>query len=1174
MKTNSLLLVTLLLVDGRVPAADNPFATHIRPTEPLSPAEQQKSFRLPAGFEIQLFAAEPDIQKPLNMAFDHRGRLWITDSVEYPYAAPKDRPGRDTIKVLEDTDGDGRADRITTFADGLNIPIGIYPYFGGVVAYSIPNIWKFQDTDGDGKSDKQTKLYGPFGFERDTHGMNNAFRRHFDGWLYACHGFNNHSTVKGKDGHTVTMQSGNTYRMRLDGSRIEQFTWGQVNPFGMTMDEYGNLFTSDCHSKPIYQLLRGGYYPSFGKPHDGLGFDPQMMNHTHGSTAIAGVAYYSGDNFPKQYRGNFFVGNVMTSRVNRDLLIYKGATPIAKEQPDFVTTTDPWFRPVDIQIGPDGAMYVADFYNRIIGHYEVPLDHPGRDRHRGRIWRVVYKGDAEGTRPAKMPPSLADASVEEVVAALESSSLTWRTIAMNLLVDKFGKDAVAPVHALLKTTTSEHARSHALWILHRLDAPEEPFLDLAQTDTTTRVHQLRILAECTDLSISGPLYRYVRAGLVSEDPIIQQAAVETLSRHPNRLNALVLGAFLKEHARSADKLLRHAARIALRNQLLDADEFEALRKLEPARAFDDQFADVATAVNTHVAAEFLLDYLDRQQIPDRGVVASFVTHAARYGQPENSHRLINVIEERFEGDLELQLTLFDSVVRGFEQRGAALNHHVRDWGAHLAAQLLDSGGESAGWQHRSIPGKTRQDNPWVLQQRVSADGDLDSWFLTTLPSGEQATGVIHSPKFKIPQSLSFFAAGHIGHPGKPVVAQNFIRLREAETGQILAETTPPRNDTAQQIQWQLKQHAGKSGYIEIVDGDERRAYAWLAVGRFSPQVVELPKTGPRKTAERLSAAASITRELKLSELKSKLEEMIVADAFDPAVKRSMAEALLAIEPNSQLAALTPLISDVAISNAVRVKICRLIAERDADAIEHALSDMMRTVPSRLQSQIAQALTVDPDGARALIGLVSKGHASPRLLNEEATRQRLAALDIPELNSEVAELTANLPSPNDQARTLIAKRVTQYGSARPSLARGAESFNKNCAACHQLEGKGKVVGPQLDGIGGRGSERLFEDILDPNRNVDVAFRSTTIVTSEGKVLSGLVRRAEGQSLVLADNQGKEFTVAKSEIDQQQKTNASLMPDNFGTTIPAAELLDLVAFLLSKTVPRDSSSPPDR
>ena len=200
---------------------------------------------LPEGFEIELVAAEPDIAKPINLAFDARGRLWVSSSVEYPFRAPPDRKPRDTIKVLEDTDGDGRAETITTFADELNIPMGLYPYRDGVVCFSIPNVWFLRDTDGDGRSDVREKLFGPFDTTRDTHGMLNSFTRGLDGWLYACHGFNNRSTVAGRDGHKITMDSGNTFRMRLDGSRIEHYTFGQVNPFGMTFDRHGDFFTAD-----------------------------------------------------------------------------------------------------------------------------------------------------------------------------------------------------------------------------------------------------------------------------------------------------------------------------------------------------------------------------------------------------------------------------------------------------------------------------------------------------------------------------------------------------------------------------------------------------------------------------------------------------------------------------------------------------------------------------------------------------------------------------------------------------------------------------------------------------------------------------------------------------------------------------------------------------------------
>ncbi len=333
------------------------------------------------------------------MAFDTEGRLWITNTLEYPYPAPADREPRDSIKVLDQFQPDGRAARISTFATGLNIPMGILPTTDGLIVFNIPNLERLRDTNGDGVCDERTTLLGPFDTTRDTHGMINALRWGDDGWIYACHGFNNQSHVTAADSSKVDMISGNTFRFRADGSRIEHFTFGQVNPFGMTSDRWGNRFTADCHSKPITQLLFHGYFSSFGRPDDGLGFVPSMMEHLHGSTAICGLAIYDADQYPVGYRQQFYSGNVMTSRINRNAIVKHGATLKAQELADFMTSDDSWFRPVDIQLGPDGALYVADFYNKIIGHYEVPLEHPERDRERGRIWRIVYRGDQNSEHP-------------------------------------------------------------------------------------------------------------------------------------------------------------------------------------------------------------------------------------------------------------------------------------------------------------------------------------------------------------------------------------------------------------------------------------------------------------------------------------------------------------------------------------------------------------------------------------------------------------------------------------------------------------------------------------------------------------------------------------------------------------------------------------------------------
>src|SRR5687768_11812516 len=202
-------LVLSLLVTCKCALAADPFSEYVRTAEPLSPAEQARTFHLPPGFEIQLITHEPHIAKPMNLAFDSRGRLWVSESRLYPMPAKSPAEKKDCIKVIELAE-DGSAKSITTFAEGLDIPIGLYPITDGssVIAYDINNIRKFTDTDGDGKSDKVELLYSGFGYE-DTHGMASNFRRGFDGWLYGCHGFASKSKVKDLSGAVTPLQSGN-----------------------------------------------------------------------------------------------------------------------------------------------------------------------------------------------------------------------------------------------------------------------------------------------------------------------------------------------------------------------------------------------------------------------------------------------------------------------------------------------------------------------------------------------------------------------------------------------------------------------------------------------------------------------------------------------------------------------------------------------------------------------------------------------------------------------------------------------------------------------------------------------------------------------------------------------------------------------------------------------------
>jgi putative heme-binding domain-containing protein len=1167
------LIFVVSFVPFLVHAAD-PFADVVRKTEPLTPEQERLAFHLPPGFEVQLVAAEPEIGKPMNMAFDAQGRLWLTQSREYPYAAPLDKPGRDMIKVLSDFDANGRARKVTTFAEGLNIPIGLYPYKDGVIAFSIPNIYFFRDTNGDGRADTKELILGCFGFDRDVHGLTSAFRRGYDGWLYADHGFNNTSTLTAKDGTTITMNSGNCYRFKLDGSRVEQHSWGQVNPFGLMFDSLGDLWSADCHSAPVYQLLRGAYYSSFGKPHDGLGFGPEIFAHSHGTTAIAGMVHYDAEDFPPEYRANTFIGNVMTCRINRDSFTEHGSTRVAKEEADFLVSDDPWFRPVDLQLGPDGGIYVADFYNRIIGHYEVPLDHPGRDRERGRIWRIAYVGqtpsppleERAGERRVIRfaPPSfdLSRAPIQQLLSELARPNITRRMLAMTEIVDRHGPSAIAPVKKMMRDKQSAaFQKIHGLWVLQRLNGLDQKILSAAakDKDRAVRTHVMRVLSEIT---VWDARQRdLVLAGLRDSDPYVERAAADALGQHPafEHIRPLLAA---REFVPAEDVQLLHTIRIALRNQLLNEQTLARLIQSPLSEKDSRAIADIAPGIKSPLAGTLLLQHVQKYS-EARDKLTTYLRHIARYGPEAGAAELAVFTRSRFADDIDFQLALFKSIEEGASQRGAMLAPALSDWGAELAERLLVSVNPAAlEWRNSPTKGGDTT-NPWFLEKRDSSDGDKNSQFICSLsPGGEKLTGILRSRTFPIPPKLSFFMAGHDGSPDKPPRKKNLIRLRAAADQKVLAHSAPPRNDIAQPFSWDLSQYAGKHGYLEIVDGDAGHSYAWLAVGRFNPPVIPLPTIIPSQVDKRQLAAAELAGSLRLAKLAPKLASLLNDQNTDADTRAAAAKTLAGLKPADYMQAFSRIISDAEEPLKLREKIAEVLSELNVPEAKAILVEALRTAPHSLQTQLGLALASNAQGAEALLQAVADGKASARLLQERALKDRLTAAKPANLPQRLEQLTANLPAASEQRQKLIEERRLGFNPADASVTQGEQIFKQQCAICHSIDGQGALIAPQLDGVGGRGADRLMEDVLDPNRNVDRAFRTTLLVLKDGDVQTGLFRREEGEMLVLADAAGKEISVPKNNVRERRESETSLMPDNFSEVITIEDFNNLIAYLLTK------------
>lgn len=1185
--------------------AADPFAEGVRPTPWLSPVDQQKAFKLPPGFEIQLVASEPSINKPMNLAFDAKGRLWVTTSIEYPWAVPTNKIGRDRLMIFEDFGPDGRARKITEFADGLNIPIGIYPFFSKnadgrstwkAIVWSIPNIWLFEDTDGDNKADKREILYGPFDHTRDTHGNQASFRRGFDGWLYATHGYNNDSHVTARDGSRVDLNSGNSYRIRLDGSRIEHHTHGQVNPYGLAFDPDGNLFSSDCHSEPIYQLLAGGYYPSFGKPHDGLGFVPKMMEKPRGSTAIDGISIYADNLWPAEFQGNILIGDVMASRVYRDRVTAEGSTRTARPMPDFVATDDPWFRPVDTCLAPDGAFYIADFYNRIIGHYEVPLTHPGRDRESGRLWRVVYKGTAGRSPLLHKSYDFTKASAKQLVAELAHPNLTRRRLAMDQLQDRLGKDAISALKKAVSKPENPFQLVHALWTLERLSALEDKSIvaAAAHQEALVRTHAMRILAErglqaaaaskgqSAGRTLNPALHQLAIAGLGDVDGLVQRCAAEALANSPAFDNIRPLLSLIPRVPK-ADTHLLYVARKSLRDQLVPEDN---LRRLNAETLSDTEVrtvTDVAIAVKSPAAATFLLRQLPvvSKQANPQPSIADILKHAARYAPEAELGQLATFANARIPAaygleqyqELERQFSLFKSVDDGLQQRGRARPEAIRTWGTNLVWKFFGALDGYHSWTALPYEPNPGDAVPWDIESRNSADGKKRQ-LTSSLPYGEDLTGVLRSPEFPLPAKISFWLCGHDGFPDKPAGNQNLIRLRVQDSGQILATAPAPRNDVARRVTWEIPvEHVGKRAYIEAIDGDEGRAFAWIAFGDFEPSLAQLRPSefSPRKMLDWITGATDAAVRLQMKESAPVFarflsqERNLGSDSAGTETFASLARAWVALDASRAVPVLSSALSTNYGPVAYREAVATVLAGQNAPVAQSAVLAAMKSLPTKTQEKIAITLAAAKFSAETLLTGLENGAISPRVLHRNSINTRLKNSKPTDWEARLKKLTAKLPPPDDAMNKLIAGRRAGYSAAPGRTDAGKLVFTKNCAACHKIGEEGALVGPQLDGIGQRGLERLCEDILDPNRNVDGSFRTTLLVLKDGEVTSGLFRREEGELVVLAESTGKEISVAKKEIAERRQSETSLMPENFGELLTQEDFNNLMAYLLALKAP---------
>ncbi len=448
-------LGSVLAQKGVIPhAQDKP------PGPALTPAEALKKMKVPEGFTVELVAAEPDIVNPVAMCFDEKGRVWVTESLEYPRRSAG--PGKDRVKVIE-IGADGKASKVTTFAEGLNIPSGIAVGHGGVWVANAPDIL-FYKIGKDGKADGKPEVVVS-GFGRtDTHELPNSLTWGPDGWLYGWNGVFNYSNVKHK---------GKEYKFTCAIFRIHPKTrdfelWceGTSNPWGIAINEEGHFFASACVIDHLWHLTESAYYVRQGGPYPPHTWPMgSIVRHRHQKAAYCGIHWFDSDAYPEKYRGKLFMGNIHGGCINVDSVKRDGSTYAGSPEPDILTANDAWFMPVAQKTGPDGCLYVLDWYDRYHCYQDANRDPKGIDRLQGRLYRVRYKDT-----PRAKPFDMAKEDDETLVKRLGDANVYVRDTAQRLLTERQSAEGKTGIPSKLKAVVLDSKaphkqRRHALWAM-------------------------------------------------------------------------------------------------------------------------------------------------------------------------------------------------------------------------------------------------------------------------------------------------------------------------------------------------------------------------------------------------------------------------------------------------------------------------------------------------------------------------------------------------------------------------------------------------------------------------------------------------------------------------------------------------------------------------------------
>ncbi len=644
--------------------------------KPRSPAESLAAIKVPAGFEVELVAAEPLVQDPIDFAWGADGRLWVVEMADYPKGLDgRGQPGG-RIKFLESTRGDGRYDKATLFAEGLKSPTSVMPWRDGVLVVSVPSVLFLQDTDADGRADRTTVLYRGLAEGNEQH-LTNSLQWSLDGWVHLANGESAGKITSTKTERTLDVGR-RDFRIAPDDGGIEQLMGN--SQFGRSRDDWGNWFGSN-NSNPLWHYALEERYlrrnPHLVPPNAivTLGASPgaarvfpasetfARFNDPHGFnhfTSACGTAIYRDDFLGAEFAGNIFVCEPVHNLVHREMVRPVGATfvgerAVGERESEFFASADNWSRFTAARAGPDGALYIADMYRLVIEHpqwipdaWQKQLGDLRAGSNQGRIYRVRPKGAA-----LRRVPNLSRATTAELVAALENPSGVVRDLAQQQLTWRKATEATALLEKLAATAPRAETRAQTLWCLQTLGTLTPPVVRRALDDPHAGVRRQAVRLSEMFSATEPSLLAAVAAKVDDPDAGVRLQTGYTLGEWTSPAAGEALARLLRN---DADRFVKAAA---LSSALPHADTLmAALQSAGPAA--DSLRIEVATVTeNAEALASLLMSIANRRQAGD--LPAAFTALGQLLDWLQRNNKTLAQLQRTADGPMQQALAGTDEI---------------------------------------------------------------------------------------------------------------------------------------------------------------------------------------------------------------------------------------------------------------------------------------------------------------------------------------------------------------------------------------------------------------------------------------------------------------------------------------------------------------------------------